>query len=297
MAIRHELWRELHTFDLVHPGLQLGCVAVILVFTMAAIHPVFLVISFVAALAFSVYSRGFRATLKTLASQIPLIVLCAVINPFFASSGTSELLHIASRAIYLESVIYGACMGIMLASVMLWFYNATKVLTSDKVLAVLGRGIPTVGLMVSMTMRLVPQFVERGKLINDTAQASTAAKPLSKEEKAAARVRLVSVLMGWSMEDSLETADAMRARGWGATRKRTCYQRYRFASFDVMVSITLIVLVIITAIAVAASCLNFQFYPQISGLDVWWGYIPYTVCMSLPLLACLVEDARWRHIS
>ena len=39
--------------------------------------------------------------------------------------------------------------------------------------------------------------------------------------------------MGWSMEDSLETASAMKARGWGAAVRRTTYARHRFRRLDV----------------------------------------------------------------
>ena len=52
-------------------------------------------------------------------------------------------------------------------------------------------------------------------------------------------LRLSTVLMGWGMEDSLETADAMRARGWGAAKKRTSYQRSRFRRQDALACIVL----------------------------------------------------------
>ena len=289
--------RELHTFDLVHPALQLGCFLAILVLTMTTIQPLFLALSLVAALLLSIYTRGWLSTLKSLAWLVPLIILCSVINPLFSAIGSTELFRIGSHAVYLESFAYGTCMGAMLASVILWFMNATRLLSSDKVLSVLGNILPTIGLMISMTMRLVPQFVERGNLIKSTTQAASAAKPRTRLEEAGGRIRLVSVLMGWSMEDSLETSDAMRARGWGAVKKRTHYQRYRFAAFDTLIAMMLLALVVITAVLAWLVCSAYAFYPVMSSLGPWWYYLPYAVLMFLPLIICLADDLTWKRLS
>ena len=47
-------------------------------------------------------------------------------------------------------------------------------------------------------------------------------------------LRTVTTLMGWSMENSLETADSMHCRGWGANRKRTTFRRNRFRTYDAL---------------------------------------------------------------
>ncbi|MCL2492387.1 MAG: energy-coupling factor transporter transmembrane protein EcfT [Coriobacteriia bacterium] len=289
--------RSFSAFDMVHPALLLGAFTVIIGCTMLAIHPILLTISFVCAIAFSLYARGWLPTAKTLAWQIPLIALCALINPLFSAVGSTELFRIGTRAVYLESVVYGACMGLMLAAVMLWFFNATVILTTDKVMSVMGNTMPTIGLMISMMMRLVPQFVARGTLITDTAHATSAAAPRTMAESTAVRLRQVSVLMGWSMEDSLETADAMRARGWGAATRRTTYQRYRFRSFDGIILVILGTLSLVSIVLAWRVTERFSFFPTISPLAWWWGYAPYALLMGLPLLIGLADDARWRRLS
>jgi len=263
---------------------------------MLAIQPVFLICSFAAAFSFSLYARGWRATLQTLLWQLPLIALCTIINPLISSVGTNEVFRIYTKAIFAESLAWGACMGLMLASVMLWFVNATQVLSSDKVLAVLGRRLPTLGLMISMSLRLMPQFLDRGRLIESTARAASSACQDRPGRKMATRARLVSVLMGWSMEDSLETADAMRSRGWGALAKRTSYRRYRFRRFDAIVAAGLALLGALNAALVWEALGQFHFYPTMAPLSLWWGYLPYLAFFFLPLGACLVDDAKWKAI-
>ncbi len=290
-------WQGKNTgFELIHPGLQLTYFAVVLVLTMTAMQPVLLTISFISALLFSFCVRGWQTTLKTLVILLPLVIICAVINPLFAMMGSSEVVRFGQHAIYLESIIFGLCMGMMLASVILWFSCASKILSTDKVLAVLGGVLPVVGLMISMAMRLVPQFTERGKLIGSVAESVTSARPLTKRDHITSRLRIVSVLMGWSLEESLQSADAMKARGWGATNKRTGYKRYRFAAFDLFASLALALLVITCSVLAFVACSQFHFYPTMSTLTLWWGYIPYALLMLLPLVVRIVEDLRFKWL-
>ena len=156
----------------------------------------------------------------------------------------------------------------------------------DKVMALFGNAAPTVGLMLSMTARLVPQFVRRGTDIGGVQRACTAARSSVGESggddaPAAPRgaalrdnLRLSSVLMGWSMEDSLETASAMKARGWGAAVRRTTYARHRFRRLDAAALAVGGALALLAAVAAWAACAQFRFYPVIDGLAPWWNYCP-----------------------
>ena len=208
-------------FDLFHPVVAFGYFAVMFALSMTAMQPVYLAISLASVLSYSAVLCGWRATGRSLLWQLPLVAVVALANPLFSASGSTELFRLGLRAFYLESFVYGACMGIMLISVIVLFSNASQVLTSDKVMTLFGGVAPTIGLMLSMTARLVPQFVRRGTDIGGVQRACTAARPPVGESEgddaprarrgAALRdnLRLSSVLMGWSMEDSLETASAM----------------------------------------------------------------------------------------
>lgn len=285
-------------FDLFHPVVALCYFAVMLVLSMTAMQPVYLGISLASALAYGAVLRGWRATGRSLAWQLPLVAAVALANLAFSAVGSTELFRIGSRAFYLESLVYGACMGVMLACVVALFSNATRVLTSDKVMALFGGVAPTMGLMLSMAARLVPQFVRRGDGIADVERACTAARPA---ERPAGRLgavrgylRRTSVLMGWSMEDSLETSGAMKARGWGSVPRRTTYARYRFRRFDAAALVCGGALALLAAAAAWAACAQFRFYPTIGGLAPWWNYAPYALFACLPLAITAKEHLRWR---
>ncbi|MFR8045123.1 MAG: energy-coupling factor transporter transmembrane component T [Eggerthella lenta] len=221
-------------FDLFHPVVAFGYFAVMFALSMTAMQPVYLAISLASVLSYSAVLRGWRATGRSLLWQLPLVAVVALANPLFSASGSTELFRLGLRAFYLESFVYGACMGVMLISVIVLFSNASQVLTSDKVMTLFGGVAPTIGLMLSMTARLVPQFLRRGNGIADVERACTAARPAEEPAGKLAvmrgYLRRTSVLMGWGMEDSLETAGAMKARGWGSRAPPTA--RYRFRRFD-----------------------------------------------------------------
>ena len=312
-------------FDLFHPAVAFVYFAVMLALAMTAAQPVCALIAYGGAISYDAALRGPRAASRAAARHVPAVLVIAAANLLFSATGATELFRLGTRAFYAESLAYGACMGLVLASVLALFSNASRVLDSDKVMALFGRVAPTVGLMLSMVMRLVPQFARRGLLIADVERACTAARlsaPSEKglgrssgegfehacaggggrlagflvrgQRKARSRLRQVSVLMEWGMEDSLETADAMRARGWGASPKRTTYARHRFRSFDAAALACVCALALAAALSAWALCARFRFYPVIDGLAPWWAYLPYVLFAFLPLAITAKERLTWR---
>ncbi len=330
-------------FDAQHPSIALAYFGAVLVLAMAAPHPLLLAISFAAALLCGVWLRGGGRVAKSLAWQLPLIAIIVAINPLFSSTGTTELFRIGTQAVYAEGYANAATMALLLVCVMQWFSNADAVLGSDKVMGALGRVLPTVGLMLSMVMRLIPRFVRRGRTINAALGACTAARcsapataciPLYKTANTAERqptgpnatsaesqaasasttaaevqtaaaniataehaepspettkrprrarfsdqLRTVTTLMGWSMEDSLEAADSMRCRGWGASRKRTTFQRQRFRTRDGALLAVLALFAAAAAVVAWQLMQDFGFFPALHGT-----LASPLACATIPLL-------------
>ena len=115
-------------------------------------------LSLAGGLAYGFATRGAARTLGALRWQLPVILIIAVLNPLFSASGSTELFRIGMRAVYLESMMYGLCMGGLFVASVLWFEAAASMLEYDKVLALLGNAAPVIALMISMCMRLIPQF-------------------------------------------------------------------------------------------------------------------------------------------
>ena len=281
-------------FATYHPAVAFVFLACAIVISMAALQPVFVALSFLGALACSVVCRGALATAGSFVWIVPLWLVVAIANPLFSASGSTEILRIGVRAVYVESLVYGACSGGMLASVFLWFSSYAACMNSANTMALFGNVLPIVSLMVSQVMRLVPQFVARGRGIAAAQDAVSAAAPQTKRQQTAGRLRIVSVLMGWGMEDGIERSDAMRARGYDCGARRTTYKRYRFGRADASVLAAIVVLAAVAGACAAAVCLRFSFYPTLSGWGAWWAYLPYALLMAVPSALRFKEWLLWR---
>ena len=117
--------------------------------------------------------------------------------------------------------------------------------------------------------------------------AVSAAAPQTKGQKPRGVSRIVSILMGWGMEDGIERSSAMRARGYDCGARRTTYKRYRFTAADTAVVVAVGVFALVNAVLVYTACSQYQFYPTASVLVAWWGSIPYALMMLIPVVLCL----------
>lgn len=316
-------------FDSLHPAIALGYFAAALVLAMAAPHPLLLALSLAAALVCGVWLRGADAVAKSLRWQLPLILIIVAVNPLFSSTGTTELFRIGTQAVYAEGYANALTMAALLLCVMQWFSNANAVLGSDKVMGALGGVLPTISLMISMIMRLIPRFVKRGRTINSALPACTAARgnhgtvetgaamqagnsatsnpsgansaPYAEGIHPAKRLgrvrfadqlRVSTTLMGWSMEDSLESADSMRCRGWGAVRKRTTFRRNHFRLHDAAAATVLAALTAAAAFAAYSLANGFGFFPALHGMLASPVAALYVPVLAFPLLLELAGKVR-----
>ena len=261
---------------------------------MACLHPVFTALSLAGALACSCVCRGGRATLLSLRWIVLLCLVVAAANPFFVASGSTELFRIGQRAIYAEALLYGLCSGGMFASVFLWFASYSSCMDSENSLALFGNAAPVVTLMVSQVLRLVPQFVSRGRAIADVQDGMSAAAPRTKKDAAQGRMRIVSVLMGWGMEDALERSCAMRARGYDCGARRTTYARFRLGASDAVVLAAVVALALASAVCAWLAFSGFSFYPVVAGIAPFWLYLPYALLMLVPPALWLRDWLQWR---
>lgn len=285
-----------NVFSTYHPAVAFVFLACAIVFSMAAMHPVYVAISFAGAFITSCVTRGFKHTARSLVWIVPMWLIVTIANPLFSAMGSTEVLRFGLFAIYAESLLYGACAGGMLASVFLWFSSYSACMNSDNSLALFGNIAPVVTLMITQVMRLVPQFVARGRSVALVQDAVSAAAPRTKKQKRDGRFRIVSILMGWGMEDGIERSSAMRARGYDCGARRTTYKRYRFASADVAVVAVVATFALVNAVLVYIACSQYQFYPTASVLVAWWGYIPYALMMLVPVALYVKEWWLWRSL-
>ena len=280
-------------FSAYHPVVALIYLVCAAAFAMAAMQPVYAALSFAGALACAACTRGVES-LHHMAWLVVIVLVVAAANVLFVGEGATVLFSWGERAFTLEALLYGLSSGIMLAAVLVWMMSWSTCLDSAAITALLGHAAPTVSLMISQAMRLVPQFARRGRTVASALAATPAAAPRNADERTADSVRTVSVLMGWGLEDSLVRADAMRARGYACGAARTTYRHYRIKRTDIAALAIVIALVLVNVPLASIACSQYAFYPTPPRLVAWWGYLPYVAFALFPVALTFREWWLWR---
>ncbi|MEG1661605.1 MAG: energy-coupling factor transporter transmembrane component T, partial [Clostridiales bacterium] len=201
-------------FATYHPLVNFVYFAFVLLYAMFFLHPVCLVISLICAFAYSIKLKGAKARRFNFIFLLPMLLVCALINPAFNHEGATILIYLTNgNPLTLESIIYGIVAATMLISMIAWFSCYNMVMTADKFIYLFGRVIPALSLIVSMALRFVPCFTKQAKIIADAQRCigrdiSTG----SLFQRGRQAMRIISILITWALENAIETADSMRSR-------------------------------------------------------------------------------------
>ena len=293
--------RNRDTFSSFHPLVNFLYFLLVLLFGMCFMHPVCLVISLGSATAYNLYLKGRKGLRFSLRFLLPMMILAAVLNPAFNHEGVTILTYTPNgNPVTLESLIYGAASAFMLAGVVQWFSCYNEVMTADKFVYLFGRVIPALSLVLSMTLRFVPRFTAQLKTVR------TAQRCIGRDvsdggllQRVKHGVTILSILVTWSLENAIETADSMKSRGYGLPG-RTAFSIYRFDSRDKLALLWLGFCLWYIVFGWISGGLSFRYYPSIKVADL--GPFPlsfmlvYLALCLTPLILNRWEDVKWKHL-
>ena len=250
------------------------------------------------------------------------MTLIFIMNPLFVHKGVSVLMMIGDTQITKEAFAYGACSALMTGSVIMWFYCYGLVMTSDRFMAVFGRHAPATSLVFSMVLRFIPRLTVQahrtreaqwGFFTEGNGNMTGDHRRTSLDERIRQGIENTSVLTTWALENSIETADSMRSRGYGISKERgmsedqpgktgrsirTNYSGYKIHSKD---SLLLCVLALISTAVIwakASGTLYFTAYPVIMSAKLTGrlaaAVVIYTIFCCLPAMLAAHETLMWK---
>ena len=288
-------------FSKLHPIVNFIFFVFVLVLSMFVMNPVCLALSLVCAFVNAVYLNGIKTVKLCLKFILPMVLLVIIINPVFNHQGVTILTYFPwGNPLTLESIVYGTASAVLLSSVVLWFSVFNSVITSDKLVYLFGRIIPSLSLVLSMSLRFVPKFSAQLKNVRN-AQRSIG-KDISDGSvlnRIKNGIRIISIMLSWSMENAIETADSMKSRGFGL-KGRTAYSIYKFDRRDLIVLIIVALLGVMVSVAVIAGVIDFYYFPLIKGnlTDIMSiaTFFLYGILMLIPTILNAGEGIKWKRL-
>ncbi|MFC5402227.1 energy-coupling factor transporter transmembrane component T [Cohnella soli] len=256
-------------------------------FGMLLFHPIVLLAAWACAVVVNLHLDGGREWRKWAIPMSIGVLLVAAINPLISHRGRTVLTYWGDLPITLESVVYGATLALSLLNLLTFFVTYRLVMTEQKFLFLFSRVSPKAALVAMMAMGLVPRIRRRLQelmLIQRTRGVTvTEGSPSARAHNGA---RLIGTLLSWTLEDSLQTADSMQARGYG-TGQRSSYLAYRLRARDWATLVGFVVCAMTLFAAWAGGHGFMTIYPRLGAFALSIGdgvaLAAYIVFLLMPL--------------
>ena len=282
-----------------HPLVNLAFFAVVIGFSMFLTHPVALGVSLCGALCFFIKLRGVRSAGFILKLALPVALITSVINVLFNHRGETVLARFPNGSpITLESLLYGLSAAVMMASVLIWFGCFSDVMTSEKIMYLFGGTLPTLSLILSMTLRFIPRFREEFERVREARLCMGKPVPSAPREKLREAYECFSAMTTRSLEGSADTADSMKSRGFGL-RGRTSFAIYRITPRDIGLLVWLGACAAFLIVGVANGCFAWELFPTVGGELLSSPlsaavFAVYLAAALTPLWVDILEVRQWR---
>lgn len=260
--------------------------------------------------------------LKYCTVVVGIIIVSAIINPLFSHKGGTLLFYLfTGNPVTLESIIYGLISAIIIGAMLLWFSTFNQVMGVERILGAIGKVLPNVSLLITMIMRFIPQYTRHqrkvsmvnkvnkrnyGEKINLLNREKTEKENVIEERKRQKKKngidkiidsikegsRTFSITTTWALENSIYTADSMKARGFG-TGRRTNYSNYKFQKRDYLLMGWLVILWLVVVFSLEREKVYTYYYPFIQVKNNVVVYLIYGLLCLTPVLINVKEEIRW----
>lgn len=269
------------------------CAAGIAMFSM---NPIILTASFSGAVLFLlIKNRNSKPGFHIFA--LLLFIVMTAVNPLFNHNGGTVLFIMNDLPVTLEALIFGAFASLMIVSVIYHFRNFSDIMTEDKLLYIFGGLSPGLSLTLSMALRYIPLMTRQIKKTENSQKALGLYKEDNIIDKIRGRLSIFGIIVTWSLENGIITADSMTARGYG-TGKRSRYSLFRRKKRDILLVILTAVLFALTVFGLQdTSCEYYPFF-KLSELTLksLTAYISYGILLLIPIFIEIKEAIKWKYL-
>ncbi len=265
--------------------------------TMFTLNPYYIGASLVTGVLYLTFLKGKKALFEIRMSLI-IIVVSAIGNALITHNGKSVLFYINNNRVTVEAFVRGLIIGLMIAAVVVWFSIVTVMFDSERFMSLFAKVMPKMSLLISMIIRYIPFLQERYNQIDEATKGLKKDKEgfFDKVEQGASKF---SILVSWSLEDSIDTGDSMESRGYGL-QGRTTIRKIRWKKNSIIRLIIIIMLFVLSVLGITNESAAVLYYPSIVipsfDLEAWMEYVAFLILLLEPFIIKLLGDIRWKYL-
>ena len=215
-------------------------------------------------------------------------------NPLISQRGQSVLFFLNGNPISVEALYYGLFDALLMMGVILWCRVWNTVMTTNRMMFLLGGMIPKASLVLTCALRFFPLMIARWKSIRRTQKAIGC-----ESEGVRAAASQFSALVTWAMETSIGMAASMRARGYGLKGRKN-YSEYHMTAEDWILTAAVLILTATVAVAAAMGRMEYAYYPTMQALQTdpiaIAGYAAFGILAFVPFLIEIGDVIRWKSL-
>lgn len=275
-------------FERFHPLVTFSFYAGALSLLIIMLHPVFLGTAIVVILAINYRQDHLNGVRRWLIFMMTTGLLIVIFNPLFNERGRHVLFEIGQRRFTLEAVTYGGMNALSIIGVLALFISYNEIMTPNKLLFLFSKFMPQFAILLMLTLRFIPLMKRRLAEISVIQMSKGISVTHGKwKGRVKAAMQYIQILLTYSLEEAIQTADSMKARGYGSGI-RTSYEYFRFKKMD---GLALFYLVLLFFIILNGRFSGYGFlnvYPimescQLTQMDTFTLTF-YLLFLSFPLL-------------
>lgn len=200
---------------------------------------------------------------KGLKYLLPVILITALINVTFVSSGSHILFKVFQKTFTLEAFVYAIILCLKLITVV-WIFKVLELMVdSDRALCFFSSKIPKVTLTMVIALKLIPNMKHRIATLRDIyAIRGIEYESGTVKEKIKHTLPMMSVLLDSSLEGAFDIGEATYVRGF-LSGKRTNYSKDKFNIRDLWLIVLSFIVLIIFSYGIIKGTLKFDVYTEL----------------------------------
>lgn len=231
-------------FGSYHPYVQFCYYLFVGILVMYYNHPIFLFVACILLIFVNISHDGGKSLKKWIPILAIMSIIIILLNPFLVSRGTNILFYFRGKQVTLEAFVYGITMALFIIAILIMFVSFNLILNGNRFLFIFSKILPKTAFLIMIAIRFVPLLKRRLDEISSVQQIrGMGLAEGSFRDRVRNGMLRVQILLTWSLEEAVQTADSMKARGYGIGKK-TSYIPYKMELRDWIWLILLILLLL-----------------------------------------------------